>query len=114
MRKRLQDVCQHRNRSREGTNSFMLKETCKDCGKILRHEQKPLANYTKKAMSRRSSSPSRDSVTSGPAVPAQVGRSSSSRQASHEEYQEFLNWRRMKEVMEDSSSSPTFQRQGNR
>jgi hypothetical protein len=114
MRKRLQEMCQHKNVTRDGTNGYALKETCKDCGKILRHEQKPLANYTKKAMSRRSSSPSRSSMTAESVIPpmsTQGGQSSSQRQAAREEYKEFLNWRRMKEVTKDSSSSPTFRRQ---
>eukprot|EP00435_Cladocopium_sp_Y103_P046298 s788_g13.t1 len=114
IRKRHQDVCPHKNLTRDGTNGFALKETCKDCGKVLRHEKKPLAQYTKKAMNRRSSSPSRSSMTSEPMIPpmpGQSGQSSSSRQNAHQEYQDFLNWRRMKEVTEDSSSSPTYQRQ---
>jgi hypothetical protein len=103
-------MCHHKNVTRDGTNGYALKETCKDWGKVLRHEQKRLANYTKKAMSRRSSSPSRSSMTSEPVIPtmpAQGGQSSSHHQAAREEYQEFLNWRRIKEVTEDSSSTPT-------
>ena len=42
MRKRLQEMCPHKNVTRDGTNGYVLKETCKDCGKILRHEAEAL------------------------------------------------------------------------
>ncbi|CAL1150509.1 unnamed protein product, partial [Cladocopium goreaui] len=109
--KRHQEVCQHKRLSRAGTNAFLLKETCRDCGKVVTEQPKPLTAQTKKEASQRTSSPSRSSTTSTSSVVPNMMQyiqpgSSSSRHLSREEYQDFLNWKRLREVAESSSASP--------
>ncbi|CAL1160076.1 unnamed protein product [Cladocopium goreaui] len=95
--KRHQEVCQHKRLSRAGTNAFLLKEICRDCGKVVTEQPKPLTAQTKKEASQRTSSPSRSSTTSTSSVVPNMMQyiqpgSSSSRHLSREEYQDFLNW----------------------